>query len=90
MENAGQKLISVAVPVFNEQDNIDALYREVVRYLEPQEFEVLGAQARQMGFTQVASGPFVRSSYHARDMVNLQSPTEPGGHPERGEGSRGE
>jgi lipoyl synthase len=25
--------------------------------------------ARQIGFTQVASGPFVRSSYHARDMA---------------------
>ncbi len=35
MEIAGQKLISVAVPVCNEQDNIDVLYREVVRYLEP-------------------------------------------------------
>ena len=24
---------------------------------------------RQMGFSQVASGPFVRSSYHAREMA---------------------
>ncbi|HWR30138.1 MAG TPA: glycosyltransferase family 2 protein, partial [Negativicutes bacterium] len=35
MEIVEQKLISVAVPVFNEQDNIEALYREVVQYLEP-------------------------------------------------------
>lgn len=41
----------------------------VVRYLDPQEFEELGRAARAMGFKQVASGPFVRSSYHARDMV---------------------
>ncbi len=41
----------------------------VVRYLDPQEFEELGLAARAMGFKQVASGPFVRSSYHARDMV---------------------
>ncbi len=27
------------------------------------------AAARQMGFAQVASGPFVRSSYHAREMA---------------------
>ncbi len=41
----------------------------VVRYLPPEEFDELGTIARQMGFKQVASGPFVRSSYHARDMV---------------------
>jgi lipoyl synthase len=41
----------------------------VVRYLPPNEFDELGRQARQMGFVQVASGPFVRSSYHAREMA---------------------
>ena len=33
----------------------------VVRYLPPEEFDELGAIARAMGFTEVASGPFVRS-----------------------------
>lgn len=41
----------------------------VVRYLPPEEFERLGQMARRMGFRQVASGPFVRSSYHAREMA---------------------
>lgn len=41
----------------------------VVRYVTPQEFEELGQAAKVMGFAQVASGPFVRSSYHARDMA---------------------
>jgi len=41
----------------------------VVRYLPPQEFDELGEMARRMGFRQVASGPFVRSSYHAGQMV---------------------
>ncbi len=41
----------------------------VVRYLPPEEFDELGAAARRMGFSQVASGPFVRSSYHAREMA---------------------
>jgi lipoic acid synthetase len=44
-------------------------YLPVVRYLEPAEFDELGEQARKMGFRKVASGPFVRSSYHARDMA---------------------
>ena len=43
----------------------------VVRYLPVEEFEQLGDMARQIGFTQVASGPFVRSSYHARDMAEI-------------------
>lgn len=44
-------------------------YLPVVRYLPPEEFEELGQAARAMGFEQVASGPFVRSSYHAREMI---------------------
>lgn len=41
----------------------------VERYVTPEEFTELGAAARHMGFSQVASGPFVRSSYHAREMA---------------------
>jgi lipoyl synthase len=41
----------------------------VVRYVPPGEFDELGRLARAMGFGQVASGPFVRSSYHAREMI---------------------
>jgi lipoic acid synthetase len=42
----------------------------VVRYVPPEEFEHLAALARALGFRQVASGPFVRSSYHAEQMVS--------------------
>jgi lipoic acid synthetase len=42
----------------------------VARYIPPEEFDELGQMARQIGFTQVASGPFVRSSYHAREMAS--------------------
>lgn len=44
-------------------------YLKVDRYLDPREFDELGDAARRMGFAQVASGPFVRSSYHAREMA---------------------
>jgi len=44
-------------------------YLPVVRYIPPEEFVELGNLARGMGFRKVASGPFVRSSYHARDMA---------------------
>jgi lipoic acid synthetase len=37
----------------------------VERYLDPEEFDELADWAREMGFRQVASGPMVRSSYHA-------------------------
>ena len=46
-------------------------YLPVVRYLPPEEFADLGRLAKSMGFRQVASGPFVRSSYHAREMAEL-------------------
>jgi lipoyl synthase len=37
----------------------------VQKYWTPEEFERLGAIAREMGFAHVRSGPLVRSSYHA-------------------------
>lgn len=46
----------------------------VDRYLDPEEFKELGDMATDMGFQQVASGPMVRSSYHAdlqaRDVLS--------------------
>lgn len=44
-------------------------YLPVTRYVPPEDFEALGERARGMGFLRVASGPFVRSSYHAREMA---------------------
>lgn len=44
-------------------------YLPVVRFIPPEEFAWLGQKAKEMGFIKVASGPFVRSSYHARDMA---------------------
>ena len=44
-------------------------YLPVEKYIPPDEFKFLGDAARNMGFKKVAGGPFVRSSYHARDMA---------------------
>lgn len=41
----------------------------VERYVPPEEFDWVGEQCRKLGFTMVASGPFVRSSYHAGEMA---------------------
>jgi lipoic acid synthetase len=41
----------------------------VARYLLPQEFDELGRIAGSLGFQKVASGPFVRSSYHADEIA---------------------
>ncbi len=48
----------------------------VVRYLPPDEFDWLGKAARDMGFRHVASGSFVRSSYHAGDMIRVEAPIQ--------------
>ncbi len=37
----------------------------VARFVPPEEFDQLAEKAREFGFTNVASGPMVRSSYHA-------------------------
>jgi len=40
----------------------------VERFIPPAEFEAWRKKALNMGFTEVASGPFVRSSYHAQEL----------------------
>lgn len=40
----------------------------VVEYITPETFDLYGEIARKKGFTFVASGPLVRSSYHAADF----------------------
>jgi lipoic acid synthetase len=46
----------------------------VVEFVSPETFEELGRRARELGFVHVASGPMVRSSYHA-DEFSLASGT---------------
>ena len=44
----------------------------VERYVTPQEFEQLRDAALDLGFSNVASGPMVRSSYHADQQASAQ------------------
>jgi lipoyl synthase len=46
----------------------------VSRYLAPDEFDALAAEARALGFRHVESGPLVRSSFHADTALQLLSP----------------
>lgn len=54
----------------------------VVRYLHPHEFQDYKALGEEMGFSEVASGPFVRSSFRAAEMYRnaliLQKGNPPG------------
>src|SRR5438445_3516414 len=42
----------------------------VARYVPPEEFDALAELARKLAFRKVVAGPFVRSSYHADEMVD--------------------
>lgn len=50
----------------------------VVEYIRPEVFDLYGDIARQKGFTHVASGPLVRSSYHAADFNPLEGKSSAG------------
>ena len=43
----------------------------VERFVHPDEFDELGKIAEELGFASVASGPLVRSSYHADKQVDI-------------------
>jgi lipoic acid synthetase len=42
----------------------------VVQFVSPEQFAVYGRFARELGFVHVASGPMVRSSYHADEFTS--------------------
>jgi lipoic acid synthetase len=42
----------------------------VVKFVSPEQFAVYGRFARELGFVHVASGPMVRSSYHADEFTS--------------------
>ena len=45
-------------------------HHPVIRYWTPEEFEELQTLGYELGFSHVASGPMVRSSYHADEMAH--------------------
>ncbi|HWG44244.1 MAG TPA: lipoyl synthase [Gemmataceae bacterium] len=49
----------------------------VARYVPPAEFDALAVLARSLGFHKVVAGPFVRSSYHADEMVAEHAHADP-------------
>lgn len=53
-----------------------AHHHPVVRYWTPDEFEALRVAGEEMGFGHVASGPLVRSSYHADLMAHAAGVVE--------------
>jgi len=69
LRDAGCELLTLGQYLMPSSTAADH-YLPVVRYIPPEEFAWLGRAARSLGFTQVASGPFVRSSYHAREMAD--------------------
>lgn len=44
---------------------------KVEKFLSPGEFEALKREAEDAGISIVASGPFVRSSYRARELLDM-------------------
>jgi len=52
-------------------------HAEVVRYVEPREFDSYADAARDRGFLLVSSSPLTRSSYHAaEDFARLRAARE--------------
>ena len=47
---------------------------EVKEYVTPEQFEALAREAEELGFRGVASGPFVRSSFQAAELLESADP----------------
>jgi len=65
LKKAGCALLTIGQYLRPSPDNI-----HVEKYVEPEIFERWAEYAKGIGFESVASGPFVRSSYHAEEAFN--------------------
>ena len=63
MIKAGCRMLTLGQYLQPSKDHLP-----VKRYIPPEEFEEWRMTAFHLGFTEVASGPFVRSSYHAGEL----------------------
>ena len=63
LRNVGCNLLTIGQYLQPSKKHI-----EINRFYTPEEFRELGDIGRKMGFSHVASGPLVRSSYHADDQ----------------------
>jgi lipoic acid synthetase len=61
--DAGCRLLTLGQYLQPSKDHVP-----VDRFLPPEEFEAWKETALHMGFAEVASGPFVRSSYQANEL----------------------
>ena len=65
LKYAGCRLLTLGQYLAPSKDHVP-----VARYVPPEEFEMWAEIARGMGFVSVASGPLVRSSYRAGEMMD--------------------
>jgi len=71
--DAGCRILTIGQYLQPSKDHL-----MVERFISPEEFEFWRKAGQEMGFSAVASGPFVRSSYHAEEMVHsLYGPLYP-------------
>jgi lipoic acid synthetase len=65
MREAGCSLVTIGQYLRPSKEQVP-----VAEFITPAQFEIYKGRAMAMGFTEVSSGPFVRSSYRAEEMVN--------------------
>jgi len=69
LREAGVQVLTVGQYLRPTEDHLP-----VVRYWHPDEFKELELAAYELGFSHIAAGPLVRSSYHADEHVPQQRP----------------
>jgi len=66
LRHAGCRILTLGQYLQPSSDHLP-----VERFIPPDEFDDWKMEALALGFSQVASGPFVRSSYHAKELSEL-------------------
>ncbi len=67
---ADLRAVGVDIVTIGQYLRPSAAHLEVTEFVEPAVFERYAAAARALGFSGVASAPFVRSSYHAAELAD--------------------